>query len=171
MKKIPLMLLVAIFTLSLASCSIKYENKAVETIEVPVEAEEVALWENIDFSEDEMYAVAYIGYTEYSALEEYKEIYLGYDVDIHIIHDAEYYLIIPKDSYSSLKIYENDINSDAKILRFESQNARPFLIGCNASDIFPSSTIEIAGIEFSPYESLKDGSIQVGEYGKLISLE
>ena len=44
-----------------------------------------------------------------------------------------------------------------------------FVIGCNVSDIFPDVTVEITSggetVDFSPFISLKDGSVQVGECG------
>ena len=43
------------------------------------------------------------------------------------------------------------------------------MIGCNVSDIFPDVTVSITSggetVDFSPYISLKDGSVQVGARG------
>ena len=44
------------------------------------------------------------------------------------------------------------------------------MIGCNVSDIFPDVTVEITAsdgekVSFSPFISLKDGSVEVGERG------
>jgi len=46
---------------------------------------------------------------------------------------------------------------------------RPFILQCNVSDIFTDATIcltrETETVEFSPYISLEDGSVQVGDRG------
>lgn len=58
---------------------------------------------------------------------------------------------------------------DAISLFYEQTNGDAFVIGCNVSDIFPDVTVSITSggetVDFSPYISLKDGSVEVGECG------
>ena len=64
---------------------------------------------------------------------------------------------------------ENDMVTDSKTLFYEQTNGDAFVIGCNVSDIFPDVTVSITSggetVDFSPYISLKDGSVQVGARG------
>ena len=53
---------------------------------------------------------------------------------------------------------------------YEQPDGSPFVIGCNVSDIFPDVTVEITAsdgekVSFSPFISLEDGSVEVGERG------
>ena len=68
-----------------------------------------------------------------------------------------------------LKIYENDINTTTPALIFEAPESMPFIVQCNISDIFSNVTISFTydseTFEFSPFISLKDGDVQVGEHG------
>ena len=68
-----------------------------------------------------------------------------------------------------MKLYRNDINGAAPALLFEAENGVPFVVQCNISDIFSDLTVELSysgeTMSFSPYLSLKDGSVQVGERG------
>ena len=54
-------------------------------------------------------------------------------------------------------------------LLYTPDKGEAFILQCNVSDIFPDVTVELTyngeTVEFSPYISLKDGSVQVGEYG------
>ena len=69
----------------------------------------------------------------------------------------------------SLALYKNDIQTDQPTLVYEDPVCEPFLIQCNISDIFSDVTVELSyggeAVSFSPYISLKDGSVQVGERG------
>ena len=69
----------------------------------------------------------------------------------------------------AVKLYQNDINGAAPVLLFEAENCVPFVVQCNISDIFSDLTVELSyggeAVSFSPYISLKDGSVQVGERG------
>ena len=56
-----------------------------------------------------------------------------------------------------------------ELLRKNEKDWDAFVIGCNVSDIFPDVTVSITSggetVDFSPYISLKDGSVQVGARG------
>ena len=52
---------------------------------------------------------------------------------------------------------------------FEEKACAPFIVQCNISDIFADVTIRFVyneeTIEFSPYISLEDGAVEVGNRG------
>lgn len=68
-----------------------------------------------------------------------------------------------------MRLYKNDMVTDSKTLFYEQTNGDAFVIGCNVSDIFPGrdGLDHVGGetVDFSPYISLKDGSVQVGARG------
>lgn len=126
--------------------------------------------ESIPFQEDQLYAVAYLGYDEIGDLSFYIQKYLDSDnIPVHYLSQGEYYLVIPRYSNMSLSLYKNDFQTSESSLIFEEKKCRPFIIQCNVSDIFPDATIRFAyndeTVEFSPYISLKDGSVVVGDRG------
>lgn len=126
--------------------------------------------ESIPFLKDQLYAVAYLGYNEIGELSFYIQEYLDSEnIPIHYISKGEYYLVIPRYSNMSLSLYKNDIQTMDSTLIFEEKECRPFIIQCNVSDIFPDATIRFTyndeTVEFSPYISLKDGTVVVGDRG------
>ena len=132
--------------------------------------EETGKRDNIPFAEDQSYAVAHLGYLEIENLDFYVEQYLDEDtVPIHYFSDGDYYLIIPRYSDMELFLFRNDMVTSSSTLVYEEPNCRPFIIQCNVSDLFPDATIQLRygeeTVEFSPFLSLKDGSLDVGEYG------
>ena len=132
--------------------------------------------EAIPFSGDQCYAVAYLGYQETGALDLYVQRYLdGGSLPIHYFSPGDYYLIIPRYPGMSLALYRNDIASDQPALVYTDPDCRPFVIQCNASDIFEDATIRLSRgedlVEFSPFLSLKDGTIVVGPRGLNLTLE
>lgn len=68
-----------------------------------------------------------------------------------------------------VRLYRNDIETMGTTLIYEEMACRPFILQCNISDIFTDATIcltrETETVEFSPYISLEDGSVQVGDRG------
>ena len=134
-------------------------------------AEETALpYENIDFQEGQLYAAAYLGWEEMEDLDFYRETYLrGADVPVHYVSPGEFYLIIPRYPDTAVKLCRNDIAGAEPVLVYEAEVCVPFAVQCNISDIFSDVTVELSRggetVSFSPYISLKDGSVQVGERG------
>jgi len=125
---------------------------------------------NIPFEEGQLYAVAYLGYEEMTDAAYYQETYLnGEKPPIHYISDGEYYLIIPRYEGMTVELSWNNILSADGKLFYKETDCRPFVVQCNISDIFPDVTVRITyeseSVEFSPYISLKDGSVVVGERG------
>ena len=111
-----------------------------------------------------------LGWEEMEGLADYQAAYLqGESVPVHYISPGEFYLIIPRYPDMAVKLYRNDINGAAPALTFESAACVPFVVQCNISDIFSDVTVELSyggeAVSFSPYISLKDGSVQVGERG------
>lgn len=130
--------------------------------------------DNIPFAEDQFYAVAHLGYQEIENLEFYAERYLDSDeLPVHYFSDGDYYLVIPRYTEMKLSLYRNDIVTSSSALVYEEPDCRPFILQCNVSDIFPDAAIQLtyAGetVEFSPFISLKDGSVDVGERGLLLT--
>lgn len=124
----------------------------------------------IPFSDEQLYAVAYVGYEELQDISFYEENYLeNENLPVHHISEGEYYLIIPRYTDMEVRLYQNDIETGESILRYENKESYPFVVQCNVSDIFPDATIWMStkdtSAEFSPYISLVDGSVQAGERG------
>lgn len=126
--------------------------------------------DNIPFADNQLYAVAYLGYQKIENLDFYTEQYLDNDqIPIHYFSDGDYYLIIPRYAGMTLSLYQNDFTTSTSSLVYENPECEPFIIQCNVSDIFNDATIQLTyqekTAEFSPFRSLKDGSLQAGENG------
>lgn len=136
--------------------------------------QEVSKRNSIPFSEGQLYAVAHLGYQHIEHLDYYAERYLDSDaLPIHYLSNGDYYLVIPRYDGMSLSLSQNDINTLGATLIFEDPDCRPFIIQCNASDIFADAVILLTHgeeeTEFSPFLSLKDGSIEIGPDGLLLT--
>ena len=140
----------------------------------PSEEEPALPYENITFQEGQLYAAAYLGWEEMEGLSDYQTAYLkGESVPVHYISPGEFYLIVPRYPDMAVKLYRNDINSTEPTILFEAEDSVPFVVQCNISDIFSDLTVELSyggeTVSFSPYISLKDGSVEVGERGLELS--
>ena len=125
---------------------------------------------NIPFEDGQYYAAAYLGYQQITGLEVYAEQYLEHDrIPIHYLSSGDYYLVIPRYAGMSLSLFRNDIETGETILIYEDPDCRPFILQCNASDIFADATVRLSyggeTAEFSPFISLKDGEIEIGAKG------
>ena len=124
----------------------------------------------IPFEEGQLYAAAYLGYQTADGLDYYVDQYLDSDkLPIHYVSDGDYYLVIPRYDGMSLSLYVNDIETSFGTLRYRDPDCGPFVIQCNASDIFNDVTVRLLyngeTAEFSPFISLKDGAAMLGERG------
>lgn len=125
----------------------------------------------LPYEDGQLYAVAYLGYQEPTELAFYRQTYFGgREVPVHHISDGDFYLIIPRDPNATVRLFRNDMLTQTSSIFYEQPDGSPFVIGCNISDIFPDVTVEITTsdgekVEFSPFISLKDGSVEVGERG------
>lgn len=125
---------------------------------------------NIPFEDNQLYAVAYLGYITIEEMDYYLENYLDEEnVPQYYFSGDEYYLVVPRYEDMEVRLYRNDLVTMGKTLEQECEAGEPFIIQCNVSDIFPDVTVELTyqgeTVEFSPYISLKDGSVQVGDRG------
>jgi len=136
--------------------------------DVPPPAE-TSSGEAVPFREDQLYAVACLGYEKEENLARYTRYLDGDELPTHHVSGGEYYLVIPRYSDMTVRLYKNSFETSEGTLFYESTQSGPFVIRCNVSDIFPDVTVEfVYGEEsaaFSPYISLKDGSVVVGERG------
>ena len=119
----------------------------------------------LPYTDGQLYAAAYLGYQAPTDLDFFQQTYFGgRELPVHHISDGDFYLIIPRDPNATVRLYKNDMETDAKTLFYEQTNGDAFVIGCNVSDIFPDVTVSITSggetVDFSPFISLKDGSVQ-----------
>lgn len=122
---------------------------------------------NIDFNQSSLYAIALLGYQ----FEDVDQITAN-GADYISLSGDEYFLFVPRYTDMEIEIYEDSFENEA-ILIYSSKSSRPFVIKGNQSDIFPNIVIKITtaqGIstEVSPYISLKDGSLEINEYGVIL---
>lgn len=126
--------------------------------------------DSIPFTQGQLYAAAYLGYQQIDDLDYYVEQYLDSDqIPIHYLSGGDYYLVIPRYSGMKLTLYHNDIETLEPTMVYEDPDCCAFILQCNASDIFADVTISLTygdeRAEFSPFISLKDGSVQIGDQG------
>ena len=131
---------------------------------------EAAKRDAIPFEDGQYYAAAYLGYQQIDDLDYYVERYLEDDsLPIHYLSTGDYYLVIPRYGHMELSLYRNDLESSQPILIYQDPDCEPFILQCNASDIFADATIRLTyegeTAEFSPVISLKDGSVDLGTQG------
>ena len=125
----------------------------------------------VPFEDGQLYAAAYLGYQAPTDLDFFQQTYFGgRELPVHHISDGDFYLIIPRDPNATVRLYKNDMVTQTSSIFYEQPDGSPFVIGCNVSDIFPDVTVEITAsdgekVSFSPFISLKDGSVEVGECG------
>ena len=126
--------------------------------------------DSISFDDNQYYAVAYLGFQEIDDMDYYTDKYLvSNDIPVHYTSDGDYYLVIPRYPGMRLQLYKNDIESSESHIIYDDSSCTPFIIQCNVSDIFSDVTVRLTyedrTIEFSPFVSLKDGTLNVGEHG------
>lgn len=124
----------------------------------------------LPYTDGQLYAAAYLGYQAPTDLDFFQQTYFGgRELPVHHISDGDFYLIIPRDPNATVRLYKNDMLTQTSSIFYEQPDGSPFVIGCNVSDIFPDVTVSITSggetVDFSPFISLKDGSVQVGERG------
>lgn len=124
----------------------------------------------IPFKEGQLYAAAYLGYQTIDDWNYYTEKYLDTaEIPTHYVSGGDYYLVIPRYDGMALSLFVNDIETSEAAIRFRDPDTGAFVIQCNVSDIFADVTIRLEykgeTAEFSPFISLKDGSVMVGERG------
>lgn len=173
MKRMTALLLAALACLSLWGCGPKDTPAASSqgdgsvsgepAVSVQPDAsvpEEPSKEEAIPFEEGQLYAVAYLGYQEEKSMEKVEQYLDATDLPTHYVSYGEIYLVIPRYEDMDLTLLRNDIETDQSDLFYEEPNCGPFILQCNASDIFSDVTVRLTrgeeSVEFSPYVSLKD---------------
>lgn len=130
---------------------------------------------SIPFEEGQLYAVAYLGYQDQSELYKYRQYLDRPDLPTHYVSDGDFYLIIPRYPDMEVNLLRNDIQTGESDLFYHSLICEPFILQCNASDIFCDVTVRLhwgeSETEFSPFISLKDGTLEVGDWGLNLSPE
>lgn len=162
MKKHTVWLLTLLCLLALAGCGGQTEPPASDPAgdDAP----------SIPFQEGQLYAAAYLGYQEIEDLAYYTETYLdGAEPPVYYLSDGDFYLVVPRYEDTALRLYRRDMETMETELVCEDPRCRPFILQCNVSDIFSDAVISLTHgedtAEFSPYISLENGSVQVGERG------
>ncbi len=132
-------------------------------------------YKEIEYEDNEIYAVAYLGYNELTNLELYEEYVDINCLNTYYLSTGEYYLIIPRYEDVDTRILFNDITSGGSTYFADLTNGKPFIVQGNISDIFPNITLEFKYQEevysYTPYISLKDGSFIVSDEGINITID
>lgn len=124
----------------------------------------------LGFAEGQMYAAAYLGYQQIEDWDYYADLCLDSgEVPVHYVSNGDYYLVVPRYDGMKLSVYVNDVVTDEGVLRYEDPSCEPFIIQCNASDVFADVTVRLEydgeTVEFSPFISLENGLPVLGERG------
>ena len=153
----------------------KTESNATETTSsLPSGTESQTPPSEIPFEDGQRYAAAYAGYDNPEGLDPLIETYLNGERPVTIlISEGEYYLVIPRTQGSMLRVYREDFETGEKSLVYEDPDGKPVILRCNVSDVFYDAVVELtdaAGtVSFTPFISLQDGSIEIGEEGLLLT--
>jgi len=139
---------------------------------------EIEYARKLNFENDkQVLAIFFLGGVEgeydYSLAEKYYSKEDIKNFETVALDGEEYYLIVPRYNntvtVSSLTMTE-DGGTAAKI---EKEFSKPFFLKCNISDIFSNAEISLEhdGVEYkySPYVSLKDGSIVTQDFVLLVT--
>lgn len=131
---------------------------------------EISKIDSIPFVDDQLYAVAYLGYGEMDDISFYLENYLdSTELPIHYFSQGEYYLIIPRYADMHVALHQKDTQTDESTLVFEDPACGPFIIQCNVSDIVPDAQIDLTygeeTVAYVPCISLATGEVDVGSRG------
>ena len=116
-------------------------------------------------------SIAYIGGLEEDYNYNVANKYVKNNIENISLGGEEKYLIIPNNT--KIGIYKVDLDIDANETEtFIKYMNEPFYLTCNVSDIFPNSRLKIEKngkvYEYSPHISLKDGSVSVDYFVKLL---
>lgn len=127
----------------------------------------------IPFEDGQLYALAYLGYQQIEDPDAFRS-YLGdRQPPVHYVSGGDYYLVIPREGVTAVRLYRNDILTGSTTLFYEQSDAGPFVVQCNVSDIFPDLTVELTAgeetVQFSPFVSLENGEVLPGERGLLLT--
>ncbi len=154
------------------------------TVEDTGSAEELRMKQEIDWQGEELYAIVYA--YNYENPEDYAEVakeYLSLYVEEvstipeYLYGGDDYYLLISRYPEEVLEIYDyvfatDDLEKGEVLDILEDEPY--FILQCNISDLFPNVLLEVERegeiYSFSPYLSLKDGTIAENPYLKDLTI-
>lgn len=172
MKKIVLLIIGVIlgivisYFLMVKMYGIDILKKLGKTNEADSELSEYAV--GIPFSEDDKYIMGVIECSDENSNKYLENIDVN-KLDKVNLEGQDNFVIVPKYQKTRFYIYRLDMNENAEFnetLIFETSNA--FYINCNPSDLYSNVKIvaeyEKSKYEYSPWYSLKDGSLKEESY-------
>ena len=119
MKKIATLTAALLFLFVLAGCS-QPSNTNVPDVSDEPNPSKASKMDDIPFADDQLYAVACLGYEEMGDLSAYTESYLDSEnLPIHYISKGEYYLVIPRYADMTMRLYRNDMETTEGTLIYE----------------------------------------------------
>ena len=124
----------------------------------------------LPYTEGQLYAAAWLGWQDTGDLSRYADLCPGIE-EAPVLHlsDGEYWLILPRYPGTALEVSQLDINTSEARLVYSDPDCEALILQCNISDIFPDAEIRLrceeGEAEFSPYISLRDGSVVLGPEG------
>ena len=136
----------------------------------PAESSSQSGTADLPYAEGQLYAAAWLGWQETGDLSRYAEFCPEIE-EMPVLHlsDGEYWLILPRYPDTRLEVSQLDINTSEVQLVYADPDCEGLILQCNISDIFPDAQIrlqcEAGETEFSPYISLRDGSIVLSPEG------
>lgn len=132
-------------------------------------------FQSINWRDNDAAAVICVGmYTKESdlrdsgLLERYSKSYGLENLETVQTKGDEWYIVIPRHSKATVKVNAVEIDENCnlhKSMLLAERDGRPFLLRCNASDLYCNVAISIEGkdgkplVDYSPMISLKDGSV------------
>jgi hypothetical protein len=128
----------------------------------------------LPFTKNDGKIIGIINIGEDSELYDYSLVNQYFDEDVLnsetiLMAGSEKYFIFPRYKKTTFKIYLLTMNDNGDVDKtFIKETNKPFYVVCNVSDIFSNVLIEIEYnnqvYEYSPYISLKDGTLYVPDF-------
>ena len=146
-----------LLTLALTACNPSPDAKASRAVKLP-------------YAEGQLYAAAWLGWQDTGNLSRYADLCPEIkEAPVLHLSDGEYWLILPRYPGTALEVNQLDINTSETRLVYSDPDCEALILQCNISDIFPDAEIRLrcaeGEAEFSPYLSLRDGSVVLGPEG------
>ena len=152
-----------LLTLALTACAPAPDSSQAGTADLP-------------YAEGQLYAATWLGWQETGDLSRYAELCPEIET-APVLHlsDGEYWLILPRYPDTRLEVSQLDISTSEARLVYTDPDCEALILQCNISDIFPDAQIRLqceeGEAEFSPYISLRDGSVVLSPEGLDITRE
>ncbi len=135
----------------------------------------------IDWQDDNICAVAYLGYDYGDFVRQDPYMYMPQGTDYVTLDNSglEMFLVIPRNADVTGEVLWLELAAESAEMEVVEQmlavtDGQPFFLRCNVSDIIPDIEITLTSGDktttFSPYISLKDGSVVLGDYVQEITI-